>query len=47
MENKEIYTSPVCDIAVFNDVDILTASPIIMPPHILGGTNSSENNDKI
>lgn len=47
MERKELYTPPVCDVTTFSEVDILTASPIIMPPHIIGGSNSSGENDKI
>ena len=47
MERKELYTAPVCDITVFNEVDILTASPLIMPPHIIGGSSSSSGDDKL
>jgi hypothetical protein len=43
MEKKKDYTAVECDVVAFESADVLTASPIIMPPHIIGGNGTQEN----
>lgn len=39
---KEIYTSPECEVVVSDEADVISTSNIIMPPHIFGKSSSTD-----